>query len=125
MATDHARLFTRFAAVGGIFYIAAVLLNAYAIDVAGFDSTISSLVVLGVLFIAKYQVYRMTDIVNPGFWRYCLVNILITLAASLIIGYLVKSGLLNGTLATATALAFFFVLRYVVLFMTRVIRNPA
>ncbi|MEO0509722.1 MAG: hypothetical protein AAF065_07675 [Verrucomicrobiota bacterium] len=116
--------FGAFVSVGVLFYFFAVGLNWVALDLMEMHAFITPLCIISFLFVLKYFVYLWAQTIVPSFWRYTFSNITLTLIATLAISFAVDSGIASGWLSTAVILAFFMVVRYIVLHRWKVIRRP-
>ncbi|BET69635.1 hypothetical protein ASA1KI_45530 [Opitutales bacterium ASA1] len=120
---SHFRSFSIFSAVGAGFYAAAVAVNGIAIDIVGFDPFVSSATTITFLFCAKYFVYVSIGVVNRGFMRFTLANAALTIATTFATWLLVERAGWPGWFATGSSLAVSTLVRYVVLYKARVIRQ--
>lgn len=115
MKADLARNFSLYTVIGAVFYGLSVLLNGLFIDLLGFPTLKTSLVVLVGLFLLKFVVSVRLSVLRNRFRLYLISNLLLSLIAPFAVWLAVEKFSLPASLATAVILAIIFLLRYLVM----------
>jgi hypothetical protein len=118
-----ARRFTEFALTGALFMVLATGGNWLTIDILGFNSFWATQIIYSILFVAKYAVYVKIGTVESGLWRYTAVNILLSIACSISIAFLVERVSLSALVSSILVFGASVVLRFFVLLLSGSIRR--
>jgi hypothetical protein len=118
-----ARRFIEFALTGALFMVLATGGNWLTIDILGFNSFWATQIIYTILFVTKYAVYVEIGTIESGIWRYTAVNILVSIACSMSISFLVERVSLSALVSSLLVFGTSVVLRFCVLLLTGSIRR--
>ncbi len=107
--------FSRYTLIGIVFYLLSVGASGLLIDIMQLPTLVTSFAILLVLFLIKYAVSVLLNVVKKQFRLYLISNAVISLLAPFGVWLAVDHWGLPASISTAVILASIFLLRYAVM----------